>query len=47
MKLFLHELRTEQLLFWRSREAAIFTFVLPVVFFLIFASVYGEQQDQE
>ncbi len=42
MRLFLHELRTEQLLFWRSREAAIFTFVLPVVFFLIFASVYGD-----
>ncbi len=41
MKLFLHELRAEQLLFWRSREAAIFTFALPVVFFLIFASVYG------
>src|SRR5689334_56533 len=41
MKLFFHELRAEQLLFWRSREAAIFTFALPVVFFLIFASVYG------
>ena len=41
MKLFLHEVRAEQLLFWRSREAAIFTFLLPVVFFLIFASVYG------
>lgn len=42
MRLFLHELRTEQLLFWRNREAAIFTFFLPVVFFLIFASVYGK-----
>jgi ABC-2 type transport system permease protein len=41
MKLFFHELRAEQLLFWRSREAAIFTFVLPVMFFLIFASIYG------
>jgi ABC-2 type transport system permease protein len=41
VKLFLHELRTEQKLFWRNREAAIFTFFLPVVFFLIFASVYG------
>ena len=30
MRLFLHELRTEQLLFWRNREAAIFTFFLPV-----------------
>jgi ABC-2 type transport system permease protein len=41
VKLFVHELRTEQLLFWRNREAAFFTFLLPVIFFLIFASVYG------
>ena len=41
MKTFLHELRTEQLLFWRNREAAFFTFLLPIVFFLIFSSVYG------
>ena len=36
VRLFVHELRAEQLLFWRNREAAIFTFFLPVVFFLIF-----------
>jgi ABC-2 type transport system permease protein len=41
MRLWLHELRTEQLLFWRNREAAFFTFFLPVIFFLIFGSVYG------
>ncbi len=41
MRLFVHELRTEQLLFWRNREAAFFTFFLPVIFFLIFGSVYG------
>src|SRR3954453_19089116 len=44
MKLFLHELRAEQLLFWRNREAAFFTFFLPVIFFLIFASVYGDSR---
>jgi ABC-2 type transport system permease protein len=44
MRLFLHELRTEQLLFWRNREAAFFTFFLPVIFFLIFASVYGDSR---
>src|SRR3954453_1248781 len=44
MKLFLHELRAEQLLFWRNREAAFFTFFLPVIFFLIFASVYGDSK---
>ena len=41
MKLFLHELRTEQMLFWRNREAAFFTFFLPVIFFLVFGSIYG------
>ena len=42
MRLFLHELRTEQVLYWRNREAAFFTFFLPVIFFLIFGSVYGK-----
>lgn len=42
MRLFLHELRTQQLLFWRNREAAIFTFLLPIIFFLIFGSIYGD-----
>jgi ABC-2 type transport system permease protein len=42
MRLFLHELRTEQLLFWRNREAAFFTFFLPIIFFLIFGSIYGD-----
>lgn len=41
MTLFLHELRTEQKLFWRNREAAFFTFFLPIIFFLIFGSIYG------
>jgi len=41
MKLFLHELYAQQLLFWRNREAAFFTFFLPVIFFLIFGAVYG------
>jgi ABC-2 type transport system permease protein len=37
----LHELRTEQLLFWRSRELAFFTFLLPIIFFVLLGSVYG------
>ena len=41
MRLFLHELRAQQRLFWRAREAAFFTFFLPVIFFLIFGSIYG------
>lgn len=41
MRLLLHEFRAEQRLFWRNREAAFFTFLLPVIFFLIFGSIYG------
>jgi ABC-2 type transport system permease protein len=44
MRLFWHELRAEQRLFWRNREAAFFTFFLPVIFFLIFGSIYGNTQ---
>jgi len=44
MRLFWHELRAEQRLFWRNREAAFFTFFLPVIFFLIFGSIYGNSQ---
>ena len=43
MSLFVHELRAQQRLFWRAREAAFFTFFLPVIFFLIFGSVYGDE----
>jgi ABC-2 type transport system permease protein len=46
VKLFLHELRSQQLLFWRNREAAFFTFFLPVIFFLIFGSIYGKDRIQ-
>jgi ABC-2 type transport system permease protein len=42
-RLFVHELRAQQKLFWRAREAAFFTFFLPVLFFLIFGSVYGDE----
>jgi ABC-2 type transport system permease protein len=44
MRLFLHELKAEQVLFWRNREAAFFTFLLPVIFFLVFGSIYGSDR---
>ena len=47
MTLFWRELKTQQLLFWRSREAALFTFFLPVIFFLIFGSIYGNDRITE
>src|SRR2546421_12807525 len=40
MKLFVHQLRVEQLLFWRSREAAFFIFGFPLLLFLLLGSVY-------
>lgn len=42
MKLFLHELRGELLLYVRSRELAFFTFLLPMVFFVLLGSTYGD-----
>ena len=41
MRLFVHQLRAEQLQFWRSREAAIFIFVFPPLLFLLLGSVYN------
>jgi len=41
VRLFWHEVKTEQLLFWRNRESAFFTFFLPIIFFLIFGAIYG------
>jgi ABC-2 type transport system permease protein len=43
VSLFLHELRAQQRLFWRSRELAFFTVLLPIVFFVLLASVYGDR----
>lgn len=44
MRLFLHQLRGEQRLFWRSRELAFFTFLLPIIFLVLLGSVYGEDE---
>jgi ABC-2 type transport system permease protein len=40
VKLYWHQLRGEQLLFWRTREAAIFVFLFPVLLLLLVGSVY-------
>lgn len=44
MRLFFHQLRVEQKLFWRSRELAFFTFLLPILFFLLLGSAYGDDE---
>ena len=40
MRIFGHQLRNEQLLFWRSREAAFFVFIFPLLLFVLLSSVY-------
>ena len=42
MSLWVHQLKAEQLIFWRSREAAIFVFLFPPLLFVLLASVFGE-----
>jgi ABC-2 type transport system permease protein len=44
VKLFVHELRNQQRLFWRSRESAFFTFLLPIILLLLLGSVYGDNE---
>lgn len=41
MTIFLHQLRTEQRVFWRNREAAIFIFVFPLMLFMLLGAVYS------
>jgi ABC-2 type transport system permease protein len=37
---FAHQLRGEQLLFWRSREAAFFTFLFPILLLVLVSAFY-------
>jgi hypothetical protein len=41
VRLFTHQLRAEQLLFWRSREAAVFVFLFPLLLFALLTAVYN------
>ncbi len=43
MSLFLHEFRAQQLLFWRNREAAFFSFLFPILLLVLIGSVYGDE----
>jgi ABC-2 type transport system permease protein len=42
MRLLWHELKTELLLYTRSRELAFFTFLLPMIFYVLLGSTYGK-----
>jgi ABC-2 type transport system permease protein len=41
VRLFWHQLRCEQLVFWRSREAAVFVFLFPLLLFALLTAVYN------
>ena len=41
MRLFWHQLRWEQLVFWRSRESAVFVFLFPLLLFTLLTAVYN------
>jgi ABC-2 type transport system permease protein len=41
MRIYLHELHYQQVAFWRSREAAVFIFIFPLLLFLLLGSVYN------
>lgn len=45
--LYLHELRYQQLTFWRSRESAIFVFLFPLLIYALLGAVYDDTIDGE
>jgi ABC-2 type transport system permease protein len=44
VKRFARELRAQQRLFWRSRESAFFTFLLPIILLVLLGSAYGDEE---
>lgn len=45
MKTLAHQLRFEQRIFWRSREAAVFIFIFPLLLYALLGSAYGDEID--
>jgi ABC-2 type transport system permease protein len=45
VRLFRHQLRWEQRLFWRSRESAVFVFLFPILLFALLTAVYNGRID--
>jgi ABC-2 type transport system permease protein len=45
MRLFRHQLKWEQRLFWRSRESAVFVFLFQILLFALLTSVYNGRID--
>jgi ABC-2 type transport system permease protein len=47
VNLFPHELKSQLRLYWRSRELAFFTFLLPIIMFFLLGSVYGDDRIEQ
>ncbi len=45
MTVLAHQLGFEQRIFWRSREAAVFVFIFPLLLYALLGSVYGDEID--
>lgn len=45
MSVLAHQLAFEQRVFWRSREAAVFIFIFPLLLYALLASVYSDEID--
>ena len=45
MRTLAHQLSFEQRIFWRSREAAVFIFVFPILLYVLLGSVYSDEID--
>lgn len=45
MRLFVHQLRAEQRVFWRNRESAVFIFIFPLMLFALLGALYGDEID--
>jgi ABC-2 type transport system permease protein len=45
MTMLLHQFRFEQRIFWRSKEAAVFIFVFPLLLYSLLGSVYSGEID--
>jgi ABC-2 type transport system permease protein len=43
VSILVHQLVFEQRTFWRSREAAIFIFIFPLLLYVLLGSVYGDE----
>ena len=44
LKLALHEFRFDQKVFWRNPASVFFTILLPIIFLLIFATIFGNDE---